>query len=57
MKTKQEIELKIKELDEKRIKAIHQRDTAVNELNHNVGHNLVVTYVMQQEILNWVLTE
>ena len=56
MKTKQEIEKKIKELDKERLDFIKQRDEARPcSIDAEISHNLVVIKAMQMQILEWVL--
>ncbi len=56
MKNKQEIKLKIKELDKERLDLIEQRDKAkMLSIEAEVSHNLVVIKVMQMQILEWCL--
>lgn len=56
MKTKQEIEQKIKELDKERLEFIEQRDKAkLCSIEAEVSHNLVVIKAMQMQILEWRL--
>ena len=55
MKTQKEIEDMKKELEEKRLKELWNRDTAKTETDRCVAQNLVLIYVMQQNILLEVL--
>ena len=56
MKTKQEIEKKIKELDKERLEFIEQRDKAkLCSIDAEISHNLVVIKAMQMQILEWCL--
>ena len=56
MKTKQEIEQKIKELDKERLDFIEQRDKAkLCSIEAEISHNLVVIKAMQMQILEWCL--
>lgn len=56
MKTKQEIEQKIKELDKERLEFIEQRDRAKPcSIESEISHNLVVVKAMQKDILEWCL--
>ena len=55
MKTKLEIESMIKQLDEKRMNELRNRDEATNETDRSVAQNLVTIYAMQQIILEEVL--
>lgn len=56
MKTKQEIEQKIKELDKERLEFIEQRDKAkLCSIEAEISHNLVVIKAMQMQILEWCL--
>ena len=56
MRTKQEIEQKIKELDKERLEFIKQRDKAkFCSIDAEINHNLVVIKAMQMQILEWCL--
>ena len=56
MKSKQEIEQKIKELDKERLEFIEQRDKAkFCSIDAEISHNLVVIKAMQMQILEWCL--
>lgn len=56
MKSKEQIESKIKELDTERLKYIEQRDKAkLTSIESEVSHNLVVIKAMQMQILEWCL--
>lgn len=56
MKSKEQIESKIKELDAERLKYIEQRDKAkFTSIDAEVSHNLVVIKAMQMQILEWCL--
>lgn len=56
MKTKQQILDKIKELDEKRLKSIKERDEFnIESTSAAVASNLVLIYAFQQQILEWAL--
>lgn len=56
MKTKQEIEQKIKELDKERLEFIEQRNKAkLCSIEAEISHNLVVIKAMQMQILEWCL--
>lgn len=56
MRTKQEIEQKIKELDKERLEFIEQRDKAeFCSIDAQINHNLVVIKAMQMQILEWCL--
>ena len=56
MKSKQEIEQKIKELDKERLEFIEQRDRAkLCSIESEISHNLVVIKAMQMDILEWCL--
>lgn len=56
MKTKQEIEEKIKELDVERLSYIEERDKAkFCSVDAEVSHNIVVIKAMQKQILELCL--
>lgn len=56
MKSKHEIEKKIKELDQERLEFIEQRDRAkLCSIEAEISHNLVVIKAMQMNILEWCL--
>ena len=56
MKSKEEIEQKIKELNKERLKFIEQRDKAkLCSIDAEISHNLVVIKAMQMQILEWCL--
>lgn len=56
MKSKQEIEQKIKELDKERLDFIKKRNNAKPcSIDAEISHNLVVIKVMQIKILEWCL--
>lgn len=56
MKSKEQIESKIKELDKERLDYISQRDKAkFTSIEAEVAHNLVVIKAMQMRILEWCL--
>lgn len=55
MKTQNEIEQMIQDLEEKRIKQLEIRDNAKNDFDQSVAQNLMLVYVMQQNILLEVL--
>ena len=56
MKSKREIEQKIKELDRERLEFIEQRDKAkLCSIKAEISHNLVVIKAMQMQILEWCL--
>lgn len=55
MKTQKEIEDMLKELEEKRLKELWNRDTAKTETDRCVAQNLVLIYAMQHNILLEVL--
>lgn len=56
MKTKQEIEQKIKELDKERLEFIEHRNKAkLCSIEAEISHNLVVIKAMQMQILEWCL--
>ena len=56
MKSKQEIEQKIKELDKERLDFIEQRNKAKPcSIDAEISHNLVVIKAMQMQILEWCL--
>lgn len=56
VKTKQDIEEKIKELDVDRLYYIEKRDKAkFCSVDAEVSHNLVVIKAMQMQILEWCL--
>lgn len=57
MKTIEEIKSKIAEIDSKRILSIADRSNAETDAGHDVAHNCVLAYAMQQVILEWVLSE
>ena len=56
MKTKQQIEKKLKELDVERLAFIEQRNKAkFCSIEAEISHNLVVIKAMQMQILEWCL--
>lgn len=56
MKSREQIESKIKELDSERLKYIEQRDKAkFTSIEAEISHNLVVIKAMQMQILEWCL--
>lgn len=57
MKSEAVIKAEIARLDILRVNAINERDSAKNEMEHNVAHNLVMVYAMQMHKLEWVLSD
>ena len=56
MKSKQEIEKKLKELDKERLDFIEQRNKAKScSIDAEISHNLVIIKAMQMQILEWCL--
>ena len=56
MKSKEQIESKIKKLDKERLDYISQRDIAkFTSIEAEIAHNLVVIKAMQMQILEWCL--
>lgn len=55
MKTKEQILEKIERLNKMRLIELKNRDSAKDNIESSVAHNLVVIYAMQQEALEWVL--